>query len=312
MMKQHPVLIVGEALVDIFEDGAVVGGAPFNVARHLAGFGLHPLMVTRIGTDENGSRILNEFERFGLSNEGVQFDIRYPTGHVLVRMTDQGHQFDIPSNQAFDRIDAGEALALLGRRGAIPDVYCGSLIRRSHISNAALGSILQPTRASVYLDLNLRPAAGRIPPLDRIIARAAVLKVNDEELQVLLDWHGRGAAVAVKPSSIAALRDSVASLMREFHIGLMIVTFGPEGAAVFDSHGACLAHEQGLSGVEVVDTVGAGDAFSSVMLAGKLLGWPLATSLVRANVFAAAICGIRGAVPADLSFYDRWKKEWLA
>lgn len=312
-MKQDPgtVVIVGEALVDIFENEIVVGGAPFNVARHLAGFGLHPLMVTRIGKDEHGARILAEFNRFGLSTKGVQFDVRHPTGHVLVRMTEHGHHFDIPSNQAFDRIDTEEALALLGELGVVRHVYCGSLIRRSEASDAALGAILRARRAPAFLDLNLRPAAGRLPSVGQIIAHTEVLKVNDAELQVLLDWHNRGPSISVKPSAIAALRDPVASLMQEFRIGQMIVTFGGEGAAVFDAHGACLAREPGINGVNVVDTVGAGDAFSSVMLAGSLLGWPLAKSLSRANAFAAAICAIRGAVPASIDFYDCWIDEWF-
>jgi hypothetical protein len=58
--------------------------------------------------------------------------------------------------------------------------------------------------------------------------------------------------------------------------------------------------------VQIVDTVGAGDAFSAVFLFGQMQGWPLALTLARANAFAGAICGISGAVPADISFYTPW------
>ena len=50
-MTQASIVVFGEALVDLFKNAAVVGGAPFNVARHLAGFALQPLFISAIGTD---------------------------------------------------------------------------------------------------------------------------------------------------------------------------------------------------------------------------------------------------------------------
>lgn len=62
--------------------------------------------------------------------------------------------------------------------------------------------------------------------------------------------------------------------------------------------------------VRFVDTVGAGDAFASIVLAGRLLGWPPPLSLSRANEFAAAICGVRGALPVGNDFYLDWRNRW--
>jgi fructokinase len=56
--------------------------------------------------------------------------------------------------------------------------------------------------------------------------------------------------------------------------------------------------------------VGAGDAFSSVLMLGISRGWPLQLALHRATSFAAAICGIRGALPEDDSIYQRFLKQW--
>ena len=61
----------------------------------------------------------------------------------------------------------------------------------------------------------------------------------------------------------------------------------------------------------LVDTVGAGDAYASVFLLGQARAWPLALTLARANEFAAAICGVSGAVPADLAFYQPFISRWL-
>jgi fructokinase len=62
----------------------------------------------------------------------------------------------------------------------------------------------------------------------------------------------------------------------------------------------------------LVDTVGAGDAFSAVFLVGRARGWPLAQTLVRANEFAGAVCCIAGAVPSSLDFYRPFIEGWLA
>ena len=126
-----PIQIFGEALVDIFGEEVVPGGAPFNVARHLSAFGLNPIMITRVGADAHGAAILKEFDRFGLSTDGVQVDRESPTGRVFVRMTEHGHSFDIPDGQAFDRIDAEEAIDCVGRSGKFGYVYCGKIGRAS-------------------------------------------------------------------------------------------------------------------------------------------------------------------------------------
>ena len=60
----------------------------------------------------------------------------------------------------------------------------------------------------------------------------------------------------------------------------------------------------------MVDTVGAGDGFSAVCMLGRLLGWPVTLTLERANDFAAAICGIRGAIPDHADFYQPYTKDW--
>ena len=71
---EMPVLVFGEALVDEFPEQNIIGGAPFNVARTLAHFGCAPLLISRIGSDENGTAIRNEMQASGLSQNGVQLD----------------------------------------------------------------------------------------------------------------------------------------------------------------------------------------------------------------------------------------------
>jgi fructokinase len=60
----------------------------------------------------------------------------------------------------------------------------------------------------------------------------------------------------------------------------------------------------------VIDTVGAGDAFAAVTLLGLIHGWPLATSLERAQTFAARIVGQRGATSAERALYAPFVAAW--
>ena len=60
----------------------------------------------------------------------------------------------------------------------------------------------------------------------------------------------------------------------------------------------------------VTDTVGAGDAFASVLLLGLLREWPMQQTLQRAQSFASAIVGVRGATVSDAGFYQRICADW--
>ena len=96
-------VVFGEALVDDYVSEQVVGGAPFNVARHLAAFMAPQLMITRIGSDKNGAVVRAEFERFAMSEAGLQVDPMEETGRVVVERRQKAHRFVILPGQADER-----------------------------------------------------------------------------------------------------------------------------------------------------------------------------------------------------------------
>lgn len=304
MRQDSPsIAVFGEALVDDFASGPVVGGAPFNVARHLAAFGLAPLMCTRIGSDANAELVREQFRCFGLREDGLQVDPARPTGRVQVDEGPGGHRFTILPDQAYDHI---EAMAL---PTAPARLYFGTLAQRAPGSRAALAALLAASVAPRFLDLNLRNGQVETGVVLASIRQADVVKVNDAELLWVQAALGRP-----RPGDEDMLGDVAASacleLIQDAGLRGLVVTLGERGAAWFDADGSRLFAASGAA-VEVVDTVGAGDAFSSVFLLGDVLGWPLATTLARANEFAAAICAIRGAVPANPGFYAPWRQRWL-
>lgn len=306
-MSKHSIAVFGEALVDDFITEQVVGGAPFNVARNLAAFGVATLMVTRIGNDKNGALMRSEFARFGMSEAALQIDEREATGRVVVERNAAGHRFIILPDQAYDYVQAASALAALAQ--AQPQViYFGTMAQRHEQSRGALRAMLEASDAQRYLDLNVREGQVTERIAHESLKLADIVKVNEDELKDLFRWytHTQPATNADSPE----MREACLTLMRTFGLQGLIVTLGERGALYFSADGSAAANYDCHPPERIVDTVGAGDAFSAVFLLGQRQGWPLALTLARANAFAGAICGISGAVPADAAFYLPWLASW--
>jgi fructokinase len=308
-MMDATTIVFGEALVDDFGAEQIVGGAPFNVARHLAAFMAPQLMITRIGEDRNGAIVRGEFERFAMSSQGLQVDAMEETGRVVVERTPAGHRFSILPNQAYDYIDTPAALAAVASTSA-GVVYFGTLAQRSERARAALFAVLEATHALRYLDLNLRSSQVDERCVFHSLQAANIVKVNEEELQALFGWYFQ-----IKPTDPALSADEVRAscraLLQMFSLDALIVTLGHRGSVYFGRDDAePIVHRDNPVPPFVIDTVGAGDAFSAIFLLGRMRGWPLETSLARANEFAGAICAIPGAIPGDMGFYDKWMTRW--
>jgi fructokinase len=306
--RKPGVVVFGEALVDDFHSEQIVGGAPFNVARHLAAFMAPHLMITRVGADRAGSLVRAEFERFAMSEAGLQVDPLEETGRVLVERGPKGHRFTILPNQAYDFIDRAQAQAALAQLN-VGLLYFGTLAQRHERSRAALTALLEATHALRFLDLNLRDGHYDERCITRSLQAANIVKVNEEELQVLFGWYFQ-----IKPEDPPLAADEVHAacqgLLRMFSLDALTVTLGHRGSVYFGADGQVVTTRDTPAPPFVIDTVGAGDAFAAIFLLGKVRGWPLGLALARANEFAGAICAIPGAVPGDMGFYDRWMARW--
>ena len=305
------IVVFGEALVDDFITEQVVGGAPFNVARHLGAFDAAPLMLTRIGSDANGATVRAEFARFGMRDDGLQVDPVAPTGRVIVERSEGAHRFIILPDQAYDHIEAGPALAALARC-APATLYFGTLAQRASDSRDALFQVFAATPARRFLDLNMRADQVSERCVFASLQQGDIVKVNEDELRALFTWYtDLPADVDAAIMADARVLDACAALILQFSLTGLIVTLGARGAVYFGSDGVRVDAAPAAA-LTLVDTVGAGDAFSAIFLLGSARGWPLATTLARANEFAAAICAISGAVPGDNTFYQPWIARWRA
>ena len=293
-------VIIGEVLFDRFPDGTqVLGGAPFNVAWHLQGFGAKPLFVSRVGDDEAGARVRDAMAAWGMDQTGLQTDPDHPTGAVDIQFSGNQHSFEIFANQAYDYI-SHEQLAASVIQAETGLIYQGTLIMRTDAMRERLAGCLGQTEAPLFVDINLREPWWNAEDLPGLLDRAKWVKVNDEELEIIADTLG----LFGEDPDMRARR-----MQESFAIELLILTLGSKGARALQADAAPV--EVVPEPVEkVIDTVGAGDAFASVSVLGLLHGWPSATILQRAQQFASRIVQQRGATSLDRDLYAQLLTDW--
>ena len=293
-------VIFGEVLFDHFPDGSrVLGGAPFNVAWHLRGFGANPLVLSAVGEDDEGREVLARMTSWDLMTHGVQADPAHPTGRVTASVLDGENRFEIAPKQAWDFIRTEPALrcALEEPAGLL---YHGTLALRGEESWGSLRALQGKVDAPSFVDINLREPWWTRDKLDWCLSTSHWIKLNDAEL----------AELTSRPTgTFEACRDAAMTLARLHTIQGVIVTRGAKGA--ISVLGGEHAYEAAAAQAKtIIDTVGAGDAFSSVVCLGLLQDWDHQVTLDRAAAFAADVCGIRGATTTDFGLYERHLAEW--
>ena len=299
-------VVFGEVLFDHFADGSrVLGGAPFNVAWHLRGFGLEPVVVTAVGDDAPGREALERMRRWGMRTEGVQTDSLHPTGRVAAKIVHGEPIFEIGTDQAYDYVDPVRAAAAVAAR-AIPLVYHGTLALRGDRTWSALDRLKEATGAPTFVDLNLRSPWWTPDRLRWCLSTASWLKLSREELATVA-----GASVEELADADACFRRA-RELSRRYDLSAVLVTLGAQGSLLIAAERMVASGDSPLDADDVVDTVGAGDGFSAVACVGLLERWSAEEILRRGNAFAADICRVRGATSDDPSLYERHRERWSA
>ncbi len=279
------ILAVGEILWDLLPDGRQIGGAPANFAYHAHALGAEAMIVSRVGADPLGSEILERLCALSLPVKGVAVDPTAPTGTVSVELLPDGQpRFTIHEDVAWDRIAVDEvSLRYASQAGA---VCFGSLAQRGEPSRTSIRRIVATTPAEALrvFDINLRQRCYSAEVIEASLKLANVLKLNDDELPVVTDMFGL----------CGDMRGQLAALAQRFQLRAVALTRGAEGCLLLVD--GIWSEHPGFP-VNVVDTVGAGDAFTAAMTLGLLAGWTPDTINRHANEIAAYVCSQRGATP---------------
>ena len=293
-------IVFGEILYDHFPDGRQrPGGAPFNVCWHLRGFGYSPLLISATGDDQAGQRLRHSMREWGLDLGGLQTNPR-ATGAVHVSQRDGEPVFDIAPESAWDAIDADQARAALGDT-AVMLLYHGTLALRSHTSRNALETLRDGLGLPTLVDINLRPPWWQSETLSESLTQATWAKLNHHELRSACDCEGLPSADLV----------TMAQTLRARHgLDLLLITEGAGGAMLVSSDE--IAHEAApvITVTDAGDSVGAGDAFSAIIVIGLLQDWPPQLTLRRAVRFASRIIAQDGATAHDPELYQQQQQDW--
>ena len=276
---------IGEVLWDVYPDAARFGGAPANFACHAAALGADAWMASAVGVDELGRSALATLETAGVQCETVARDREHDTGQVLVTLDSSGQaSYKFADDSAWDHLEWSAALESLAERC---DAVCfGTLGQRSEISRATIRRFVRtaPPRALRMFDVNLRQHFYDKDTVHTSLEIASAVKLNDEELPRVAEFCGIHASTP---------RQMLRELVDRYDLRLAALTCGAEGALLMAG-----VEESTYPAVpvKVVDTVGAGDAFTAAIVPDFLRGLSLTEINRHANAVASFVCSQPGAV----------------
>jgi len=288
-------LLFGEILWDIIENKPYIGGAPFNLAAHLAKMGLESTLVSSVGKDALGKKALKEAEKRGINSTFIKVHPDLPTGIVNVNLDKAGHPtYVINENVAWDNIILDQDLADSLAKNKW-EVFCfGTLAQRTKENRDLLSQIISWARPHhIFYDLNLRQNYYKKEWIEKSLCQSSIVKLNDREALVVSEFlFGQ----TLKQENLAEL------ICREYDLSIVCITHGKNGSSIYRN--GKLEKVQGING-PVADTVGGGDSYSAGFLFSYLCGTSIYEAAEFAEIVGNFVVSQSGAVPK----YPKWLEK---
>ncbi len=282
------VVSIGEVLWDVVGHQEYLGGATFNFSAHLRKLGHNVFFISAVGADQRGRKILQNMTQLNLSTDYVRADTQHATGSVTVTLDAGGQPSFVlhrPAAYDFPRLTESQFESLLSR--PTDWIYFGTLHQMSSAAKALTATLLERIpKARRFYDVNLRLDSYTSSLLRELMARATVIKLNDAEVAQICQMAGR---------SCDSLEDFCRSYAKMFAWEAVCITRGSKGCVLLvnDQYGEANGYQ-----VDVVDTVGAGDAFAAAFLHGLGNRWPAPQIADFANRVGALVASRPGAIPS--------------
>ena len=291
MTSSFTIVGLGEAVFDVFPDKEVLGGTSLNVAVQAhqlqAPLGGRGVLLSRIGSDDLGNRLQEEFTSRNLPREFVQVDPVKPTGQVLVSFIDGAPSYEIVMDTAWDHLQFTGREAELA---AVCDaVSFGTMSQRHPVAHRSTQAFLAEAKNALKIfDVNLRMDLFSAQILDEGCRVANLVKLNDEEIEIV-------ASMLDLPSGDSRL--GAEALLENYDLEAVIFTRGKRGTAAYTAKGWMEGDPASFPQAENADSVGAGDACTAALLTARLLGRPWQSALDMANRHGAFVASQPGATP---------------
>lgn len=271
----------GEIVWDALPMSIHLGGAPFNVAAHLAKQNASVRMVSRIGDDMLGDEVIRNMENLGMNTGLIQVDPRLNTGFVKVELKENEPSYEIVNPSSWDNIEYTNELEKALKDASV--LIYGTLSQRNETTRSTLKKLWKSPCMKV-LDINLRPPFIDRNKVEESLAAADMVKLNEAELSQLQDWF------FLPGDPETAIRE----LAKHFNCKSVCLTRGAEGSMLL--HENKIITQKGIE-VEVADTIGAGDAFLATLILSLVNGEDGRTAMNNAGKIAAFVASRNGAVP---------------
>lgn len=282
-LKKRPIVVgIGEILWDMLPTGKQAGGAPINFVYHAAALGAKGYAISAVGNDTDGDDILFELNKNKINH--IISRTSYPTGKVLVELKNGIPSYNIVENVAWDYIPYSPEAEKIIRKA---DAVCfGTLASRNLHSRNTIIHLLNETQKNAikFFDVNLRNNYYSPQIIDNFLHLANVFKINDDEItqiQHIFNLTGSNDDICL-------------SLLKKYHLKYLIFTAGEKYSVIYSNDEISRLP---TPKVNVIDTVGAGDAFSGAFIYSILTGKTLTQAHHDAVRISAFVCTFSGAWP---------------
>lgn len=276
---------LGEILWDLLPDGKKLGGAPANVVYHATQLGAKATVVSRIGADELGQAALEQLVNHHVPVEDVQLDDTHPTGTVEVKLNEGTASYSFATDCTWDYLEWNDQLADLATKAS--GIVFGTLAQRSAVSRQTIHRFLTESSAPYKLcDINLRPPHYNQDILRTSVELATVLKLNEEEMPALLS--------ALDIDGAGSLADQAQRICAQYHLHAACITQGKNGSLLVTP--TAIDDHAGHT-INVIDTIGAGDAFTAALMIGLLEDKSLADINALGSAVSSWVATQSGAMP---------------
>jgi fructokinase len=251
--------------------------------------GDNAVLASRVGRDALGDEILERLAAYPIEASFIQRDPVLPTGTVTVEINSGQPAYRIHEGVAWDAFQLTPSWKALA---AEADAICfGTLAQRSAKSRATIQNLVSIARLDCLrvLDMNLRYPFFSPETIRWSLNHASVLKVNEEEVETVLELLG----LTMRPSADPE-REAVDLLMTVFPLSLVCLTLGNRGSLLVSRRGY---HRHSGILADVVDTVGAGDAYLATITHCALRDATLEEMSEAANKYGAWVASYAAAIP---------------